>query len=241
MMIIARSFLSALLVIIYLSSVECWSMPSCHQKSGDYRSDASSSSRRKIIQQTSATIVGSIFVGSVANPSSSFAASTPSDVELRRLQEGYSRVIYLLNNWESLTQKCGKVIMSDNERRQIVRTEGGGGGSGCEKTPLIVQDFLGYKSTNDPLFKADKLMLRAAPLVDPDDFEAYLDTVEKYREKADQGAMMAYTSSWGEANPNGGKEVIDDYLERTKLEVIQTEGYLRTILGYLQLPIPSTL
>ena len=123
--------------------------------------------------------------------------------------------------------------MSDLERKQVVRTEGGGT---CDKTPLRVQDFLGYKSTEDPLFRADKLMVRAAPLVDPDNFEAYLDVVEKYREKADQGAMMAYTSSWGEANPNGGKEVVDEYLERTKEEVEKTESLLRTILGYLELP-----
>lgn len=51
--------------------------------------------------------------------------------------------------------------------------------------------------------------------------------------------MMAYTSSWGEANPNGGKEVVDEYLERTKLDVMETEKYLRQILGYLNLePLP---
>jgi hypothetical protein len=55
------------------------------------------------------------------------------------------------------------------------------------------------------------------------------------------GAMMAYTSSWGEANPNGGKEVVDEYLERTKLDVMETEKYLRQILGYLNLePLPPS-
>jgi hypothetical protein len=96
----------------------------------------------------------------------------------------------------------------------------------------------GYvKSTEDPLFKADKLMVRAAPLVDPDDFEAYLDVVEKYREKADNGAMMAYTSSWGEANPNGGKDIIEEYLVSTKDEVEKTEVLLRSVLGYLNLEV----
>jgi hypothetical protein len=126
--------------------------------------------------------------------------------------------------------------MTDIERKQVVRTDGGGGGV-CEKTPLRVQDFLGYKSTEDPLFKADKLMVRAAPLVDPDDFEAYLDVVEKYREKADNGAMMAYTSSWGEANPNGGKDIIEEYLVSTKDEVEKTEVLLRSVLGYLNLEV----
>ena len=84
-------------------------------------------------------------------------------------------------------------------------------------------------------------MVRAAPLVDPDQFEDYLDTVEKYREKADMGSMMAYTSSWGEANPNGGKEAIDVYLEDTKAEVILTEGLLLKVLGYLNLPTPPPI
>ena len=78
-------------------------------------------------------------------------------------------------------------------------------------------------------------MVRAAPLVDPDDFESYLEVVEKYKDKADNSAMMAYTSSWGEANPNGGKEVIDEYLERTKLDVIDSEKYLRQVLSFLKL------
>jgi hypothetical protein len=100
---------------------------------------------------------------------------------------------------------------------------------------------LGYKSTEDPLFKAEKLMVRAASLVDPDDFENYLEVVEKYKDKADNTALMAYTASWGEANPNGGKEVIDDYLERTKLDVIDSERYLRQMLGYLKLePLPAS-
>jgi hypothetical protein len=38
---------------------------------------------------------------------------------------------------------------------------------------------------------------------------------------------------------NGGKEVVDDYLERTKQDVAESERYLRSILGYLRLdPLP---
>ena len=130
--------------------------------------------------------------------------------------------------------------MSDTERRQVVRTEGAGSG-GCEKTPLAVQEYMGYKSTEDPLYRVEKLMVKAAPLVDPEDFENYLEVVEKYKDKADNTAMMAYTSSWGEANPNGGKEVIDEYLERTKEDVMESEKYLYQILKYLKLePLPAS-
>ena len=63
---------------------------------------------------------------------------------------------------------------------------------------LQVQDYAGYKSTEEPLFKqADKIMPKAVPLVDPDRFEKYLNEVENYREKVDQGYMLAYTHMGG--------------------------------------------
>jgi hypothetical protein len=165
------------------------------------------------------------------------ANTVPAPEELAKLQRGHARVTFLLKNWEELTSSCGsKVYFSADESKQVVRTEGGGGGA-CDKTPLRVQEFMGYKSIEDPLYRADKIMLRAVPLVDPDVIDSYVDTVEKYREKADQTAMMAYTSSWGEANPNGGKEVVDAYLERTKEDVVETENFLREILGFLNLEI----
>jgi hypothetical protein len=110
---------------------------------------------------------------------------------------------------------------------------------------LNVQAFLGFKSTEDPLYRADKLMVRAAALVDDPD---YFSAVEAYKDKADNCALVKgfnkschVTSSWGEANPNGGKEVIDEYLERTKIDVMETEKYLRQILGYLNLePLPPS-
>lgn len=201
------------------------------------------SSRRQWLQQQAASIVigttGAIATTVAVQPSLA-ADNTVTPAELERLRRGHARVQYLLTHWDDETQVCGKLIMSDTERKQVVRTEGAGSG-GCEKTPLNVQYFLGYKSTEDPLYRADKLMVRAASLVDPDQFENYLDVVEKYKDKADNSAMMAYTSSWGEANPNGGKEVIDEYLERTKLDVMESERYLRQILGYLRLePLPPS-
>lgn len=208
---------------------QCWSMsPS-----------STEASRRDVLRRVSSSFAvlatGGTLLG--GNPAPSLAASVPNAAELSKLQKGHARVQYLLAHWDELTSSCGTKIMSDTERKQVVRTEGGGGGSSCDKTPLKVQEFMGYKSTEDPLYKADKLMLKAAPLVDPDSFEDYLDVVERYRDKADQSAMMAYTSSWGEANPNGGREVVDEYLERTKDDVLATEKLLKSVLGYLNLEV----
>ena len=192
------------------------------------------SSRRQWLQQQATAIMLGTGAIHVAVQPSLAADNAPTPTELERLRKGHARIQYLLTHWDEETQVCGKIIMSDAERKQVVRTEGAGS-AGCEKTPLNVQSFMGYKSTEDPLYRADKLMVRAASLVDADQFENYLDVVEKYKDKADNSAMMAYTSSWGEANPNGGKEVIDEYLERTKLDVMESERYLRQILGYLHL------
>ena len=52
------------------------------------------------------------------------SAAVPSSSELARWPKGLSRVQYLLKNWDTETQICGKVVMSDTERRQVVRTEG---------------------------------------------------------------------------------------------------------------------
>jgi len=229
-----------LIVFIYFFHVLSFSESLSFPRGSDVPKETS---RRTFFQRSSIALF-TVAAVPFTLPSPSYAATTPSRSDLERLQKGYARVRYLLDNWDSVTEKCGTVMMSDLERKQVIRTEGGGGTGGklgCEKTPLRVQEFLGYKSTEDPLFKADKLMVRAAPLVNPDDFEAYLDVVEKYREKADQGSMMAYTSSWGEANPNGGKEVMDDYLERTRQDVLVTEKYLKQILGYLDLSVPAPL
>lgn len=195
-------------------------------------SNAGGDSRREFLQKACFGVAAS---ATLVSPFPAIAAAPPTPQELEKLQKGHARVRYLLDHWNEVTEVCGTSIMSDTERKQVVRTEGGGGTTGCQKTPLRVQEFMGFKSTEDPLYKADKLMVRAAPLVDVDDLDGYLDAVEKYKEKADNTALMAYTSSWGEANPNGGKEVIEDYLERTKADVIDSEKSLRSVLDYLHL------
>lgn len=213
-----RSLTTGLLTLsLLVGSIHGWSQA------------CSSSSRREFFVRG---LAGALVV---AAPHAAVAAAPPTPQELEKLQKGHARVRYLLDHWDEVTQVCGTTIMSDTERRQVVRTEGGGGTTGCSKTPLRVQEFMGFKSTEDPLYKADKLMVRATPLVDGDDLDGYLDAVEKYKEKADNTALMAYTSSWGEANPNGSKEVIEDYLERTKADVVESEKSLRSVLKFLKL------
>jgi hypothetical protein len=87
--------------------------------------ETTTTSRRFWLQQQAVT-AASLLAGStiVGLPSPAFAAGVPSPAELEKLRKGHARVQYLLDHWDEETQVCGKIIMSDLERKQVVRTEG---------------------------------------------------------------------------------------------------------------------
>ena len=89
---------------------------------------------------------------------------------------------------------------------------------------------MGYKSMDDPLFKAGDLMLRASTLVPDASFDKYNEAMEKWNNKADAGNVMAYVSSWGEANPGGGQDQILKYLKKSKTDVEESVALLKTII-----------
>jgi hypothetical protein len=192
--VVTSNTVSIFLVLVCVQSlwlVHSWSLhnignhPPSHQRNTNHHC----SSRRSWLQQQLVVIGGGIASVVLAPVESVEAVSgLPSPTELERIRKGHSRVRFLLDHWDDITQVCGTTVRSNLERKQVVRTEGGGGTEGCEKTPLEVQQYMGYKSTEDPLYKVEKLLVRAAPLVD--DPESYLGVVEAYKEKADYTAMM---------------------------------------------------
>ena len=137
---------------------------------------------------------------------------------MKRLVYGYQRLQYLLKNWEAETTVC------------IRGCKGAYESCGCVRDPVIVQSYMGYKSMDDPLFKAGDLMLRASTLVSDADFDKYNDSMEKWNNKADAGNVMAYVSSWGEANPGGGQDQILKYLKKSKTDVEESVALLKTII-----------
>lgn len=147
----------------------------------------------------------------------------PGTEELKRLAYGYQRLQYLLSNWEKETTVCIKGCKGKYES------------CGCTRDPGVVQAFMGYKSMEDPLFKAGDLMLRASALVQTDEeFERYNEAMEKWNNKADAGNVMAYVSSWGEANPGGGQDEIARYLEKSRQEVQESARLLKVIIDILK-------
>ena len=98
-------------------------------------------------------------------------------------------------------------------------------------------EYLGYKSMNDPLFRVDKTLLRLQPTV-PDDMEIdYMEAMDKFVEAVEAGSGTAFVSSWGEANPGGGKDRIELFIERSKNNLITSRDSLKEILRILSLEV----
>lgn len=96
---------------------------------------------------------------------------------------------------------------------------------------------MGYKATNDPLFKAEKTLRRLCPLVPMDKDVEFIDAVEAFAENADEASGMAFISSWGEANPGGGKDRVELFIERAHKNVIVASNSLETVIKILDLPL----
>ena len=90
--------------------------------------------------------------------------------------------------------------------------------------------YLGFKDMNNPLFNAPKTMRRLENLVSPDRITDYLDAMEKYAEASEDGSSMAFVSSWGEANPGGGKDRVQLFIERAKKNVVDARDSLKVVV-----------
>lgn len=163
----------------------------------------------------------------MSNPENAFAAKGSSsslsglEADKAKIVKGYKRLTYLLDNWEKETTKCNR-----NDNPYI----------GCERTPEKVMEYLGYKSMEDPLFRADKTLMRLQTAYAQDDPD-FQDAVDVFMEKAEEGNGMAFISSWGEANPGGGKDRVELFIERSKKDVIESKQSLETVIRILNLSV----
>jgi hypothetical protein len=168
------------------------------------------------------------FFGSLGVIGSAFLASQPAlaavpqeEKDKANILKGYQRLQYLLDNWEQETTVCKTGVDSFENK--------------CDRSPLKVMDYLGYRGTNDPLFKADKTMLRLYSLAPAGKDGQYVEAVERYTENAEEASGMAYLSSWGESNPGGGKDRVDLFIERSRNNVIVARDSLETVIKILDL------
>jgi hypothetical protein len=162
-------------------------------------------------------VIGSL----VLTSQPALAAVSQEDKDKANILKGYQRLQYLLDNWEKETTVCKTgVDIFENK---------------CDRSPLKVMDYLGYRATSDPLFKADKTMLRMNSLAPADKDAEYVEAVERYTENAEEASGMAYLSSWGESNPGGGKDRVDLFIERSRNNVIVARDSLEIVIKILDL------
>jgi hypothetical protein len=178
------------------------------------------------ITACSTIIAGTTAVSSI-HPEEAIAATADKSypqmkTDKENIVKGYKRLDYLLTNWEKETTICGR---TDNPY------------IGCERTPEKVMTYLGMKSMNDPLFRIDKTLMRLQSVVPADDEVDFMDAMETINQAVEDGNGIAFVSSWGEANPGGGQDRIDLFIERSKRFVIMTKDGLATVMKILDLKV----
>lgn len=92
---------------------------------------------------------------------------------------------------------------------------------------------MGLRTTDSPLFQVDKLLTSAQDKVGDDDFEKWIEVSEGFQSHLNKINELAYTSSFGEYNPGGGKDQIAKYLELARGEVVLMRDSLKDILTIL--------
>ena len=100
-------------------------------------------------------------------------------------------------------------------------------------SPDRVREFLGLRTTTHPLFQVDKILTYAADKVADDRFEEWIEALEGLNSAIAKVNELAYTSSFGEYNPGGGKDQIRKYLDLAKEQVKVARGSLAKIIDML--------
>mmetsp|Transcript_120156 Transcript_120156/g.234070 ORF Transcript_120156/g.234070 Transcript_120156/m.234070 type:complete len:223 (+) Transcript_120156:33-701(+) len=134
------------------------------------------------------------------------ASAKLSNDELSRIKTGYEKISYLLDHWEEeTTDKDG------------------------ERTPDSVRAYLGLRSTTDPLFNLEKMLVKATDQVDGKMIDDFQGAIETWSTQVAEANSAAFISSYGEYNPGGGKDTIARYLEKSKINVQKCKESLQVI------------
>ena len=161
-------------------------------------------------------------LGLFATPGPAFASLDPNDMS--RFTKALTGVNFLLDNWEKETQECGSSGVDST------------GVTICVDSPDKVRYYFGLRTTDHPLFQLDKLYIKAQDkLPDDVDFEKWIDSTEGLASQIAKINELAYTSSFGEYNPGGGKEQVRKYLLLCKEQVEGSKENLEKIVKLLKL------
>merc|ERR1719311_848934 len=155
--------------------------------------------------------------GAAAQGRPASAKSPIPQKDAERLQTGYANILYLLENWDKETS---------NQRG--------------ERDSNAVRQYLGLRSTTDPLFNIEKVLTKATSEIEPDMQEEYQEALEKWGYAIDYGNTDSYISAFGEFNPGGGKETVLRYLNKAKESVVIAKSSLVVFHKALKIELPKT-
>eukprot|EP00560_Eucampia_antarctica_P008306 CAMPEP_0197825630 /NCGR_PEP_ID=MMETSP1437-20131217/2681_1 /TAXON_ID=49252 ORGANISM="Eucampia antarctica, Strain CCMP1452" /NCGR_SAMPLE_ID=MMETSP1437 /ASSEMBLY_ACC=CAM_ASM_001096 /LENGTH=240 /DNA_ID=CAMNT_0043425711 /DNA_START=36 /DNA_END=758 /DNA_ORIENTATION=+ len=175
-------------------------------------------SRRDMFVKSAVATVSSTIISTFINPSIALAGAPPSKEELERIKVGHEQIVYLLDNFDKETTKC--------------RENGGE----CKRDANSVRQYLGLRSTTDPLFQIEKVFVKAKYMdIDPDNIETFFEATEEWNTAVNMSNSMAFISQFAEYNPGGGKDEVLKYLEESKIQVILAEKALTKIMKCLEI------
>mmetsp|Transcript_22067 Transcript_22067/g.41586 ORF Transcript_22067/g.41586 Transcript_22067/m.41586 type:complete len:221 (+) Transcript_22067:48-710(+) len=166
-----------------------------------------SASRRDVVRLLSA-------VGAAGVPVQAKAAAPNIKADKERLVAGYKDLVYMMNNFDTVTRKCDK----NQDRISQALQSGTASPNACIAQPLTVRKYLGQTSIKANLFDTKQMLVNfeLAGMVPNDKEDEYGDLVEEFERCKRESDEWAYSSSWAEANPGGGRDRTEDYLLRSK-------------------------
>jgi len=189
---------------------------------------SSTNSRRGVVQ-------GLLTAGLLAVPADGALAKSKvvTQEDLSRLASGYKDLVYMMDNWNTVTRDCRFA----NEKRQETLQSGVQSPNKCKANPDEVRKYMGMRALDEKLFNTQQLFvdIENQDFVDKKDEDRYSDAVEEFEKHKRQASEWAYSSSWGEANPGGGRDKVEDYLLRSKAEAALATKSLGIIMDCLHL------
>jgi len=189
---------------------------------------SSANSRRGVVQgMLMATLL-------TAPADDAMAKSKPVTKEdLQRLASGYKDLVYLMDNWNTATRDCRFI----GEKRQDVLQSGVESPNKCKANPDEVRKYMGMRDLNEKLYNTQQLFIdiEAQDLVPTKDDDRFADAMDDFEKHKRTASEWAYTSSWGEGNPGGGRDKVEDYLLRSKAEAALATKSLGIIIDVLKL------
>ena len=180
---------------------------------------SSSSPTRRLLVNSAARSLAFLVIAPYKASASPETNAGPTLDELRRIQDGYRNITYLLNNFEKETTVC--------------RENGGE----CKRDADAVRRVLGLRSTKDVMFQIEKVFAKVKYMddIDFDKLETFFQATEDWNTAVNMSNSMAFISQFGEYNPGGGKDEVQKYLDESKKQVVLAQQALKDILSVLNL------